>query len=206
MNQESKNALLKKFIDDFWDLILLNILFVLSVLPIISCGAALAGLYMSVSNMQNKQVYGGAAAMYWYYFRQNLKQPTLLWLISLLAMILLYVDSLLIAQMSPVVEYGYRGLLLFIAILIQTLLTVGIPLSAFGQNSLIQLIRKSLSILAIKPLSTIIACLIQGLPLVISLLSTRVFAYLFLLWISIYFSLVALINSALLMKTIKMMA
>lgn len=60
------------------DMILLSILWLVTSLPVVTCGAASAALYYSVHKVVRKGQ-GGVWRTYWHGFRQNFKQASLLW-------------------------------------------------------------------------------------------------------------------------------
>lgn len=79
------------FLTKICNLIVLNFIFLLSCIPIITIGASLSSLYyVSLKIARNEDPY--IWKNYWKAFRQNFKQSTLIWLIVLPVCLLLIVD------------------------------------------------------------------------------------------------------------------
>ena len=73
------------------DIILLNVLFVISCIPIVTIGAALTSLYYVAINAWKRED-GYIFAMYKKSFRDNFKQSTIMWLILAVVGVVLSVD------------------------------------------------------------------------------------------------------------------
>lgn len=63
------------------DIILLNILLIVTSLPLVTIGAAMTATYDTVWHIQDNRG-GGTIALYFQSFRQNFRQATALWLIT----------------------------------------------------------------------------------------------------------------------------
>ncbi len=71
------------FLSKLCDMVILNLLMLVSCLPIVTVGAALtAGYYAAIRSIRGE---GRIARDFWRSFRENLKQATILWLLWLLA-------------------------------------------------------------------------------------------------------------------------
>ncbi len=193
----------KNFIDDFWDLIMLNILFFLSCIPVVTYGAALGALYSSVSMLREKRKHDGAARMYWAAFRKNFRGVTPMWLIVLAALLLIFFDLTVMNTAEGMGKYAYYGLLAFVAIVVLSFATVGIPVIVERGTGIKQTVSAALSVLAAAPVRTCLACALNALPLCVLLLSNKAFVGLFLIWMCFYFSLTELAISGMLKKKIR---
>lgn len=79
------------FLNKATDLILLNVLWILFSLPIVTIGASTTAMYhVCIISLRNGDGY--VVSRFWKSFRQNFVQATLLWIPMGLLMILLYVD------------------------------------------------------------------------------------------------------------------
>lgn len=88
------------FISGVCDLILLNLLFLLSSLPVFTIGAAVSGMYyVNLKTVRGEG--GGVWKTYWKGFRENFKQATLFWLMFLGICILLAADFWVLPIMLP---------------------------------------------------------------------------------------------------------
>lgn len=82
-----------------FDMISLNLVFLLCCLPVITIGASCTALHTVVlKTAAGEEPY--AVKSFFEAFRKNFKQSTVSWIIMLIAGILLYVDSLMATQMG----------------------------------------------------------------------------------------------------------
>lgn len=187
--QGKRKASVRNLVDDLWDLLALNILYVFSCLPVFSFGAATAALYRVVADLKQKRCFDSVPLYYWQTMKENWKTPTALWGMVLFGAVVVFADFFLVLSMNSLLKYAYLGLLAFVAILLQILLTAGLPLSTMQTGSVKQLIQRSFFLFAAHPAKVLGACIAQSLPLVFALLAPGLFAALFLVWILGYFSL-----------------
>ncbi len=90
-----------KFLSTMLDLCILNVLFVISCLPIFTIGTALTSIhYVMITgwDTQNMRLF----AMYFKSFKQNFKQSTVVWLIMLLVGVFLGFTGWMVYQQSKV--------------------------------------------------------------------------------------------------------
>lgn len=91
-----------QFISKIFDLVLLNLLFILFSIPVITAGASLSALYyVSLKILRGEDPY--IWQNFFKAFRQNFKQATLVWILLLLAAILLGMDFYIINSQDTVV-------------------------------------------------------------------------------------------------------
>lgn len=174
--------------DDFWDMILLNILYVFSCLLLVTYGAATAALYFTVAHLDRKREYGGAAAMYWETFKMNLRKCLVLCIAVFALLALLTLNFSIAAQFQGMLRYCSYGLQGFLLLLVQVLITVGFPLLAENGSAAVDAGKRAFGVLAEIPGRVFLACLVQALPFGVLIIYPNVFAVLFLLWICVYFS------------------
>lgn len=90
-----------EFLSKIFDLIILNLLFILSCIPLITVGAsisALSHITLKIVKGEDPYIWSG----FWKSFRQNFKQGTLLWFFSILIFIFLKMDfSIINSQAIP---------------------------------------------------------------------------------------------------------
>lgn len=88
------------FLSSFCDLILLNLFFLLSCLPVVTIGAAVSGMYyVNLKSLRGEG--GGVWAAYWKGFRGSFRQATLTWLAFLGICAVLAVDFWVLPVMLP---------------------------------------------------------------------------------------------------------
>lgn len=188
MDGQQKREILRSAADGFWDMILLNIMFIFTCLPVITYGAAAGALYSAVSHLEEKDHYGGCAAMYWALFRGNLRRAVPPWCAVMAAALLFLVDLSIIGQMPAAAKYCSYGLQGFVLVLLQSMVTAGFPIISESGVSALEAVQRSLGVLARRPLLTLFSCVIQAAPFAFCLLAPKEFAWLFLLWSTVYFS------------------
>lgn len=188
MESEQRKESLRAAADDFWDMISLNMLFIFACLPVITYGAAAGALYSAVSRLEEKKERGGAVAMYWALLKRNLRRGVQLWLAVLAAVLLALVDLSIIGQMPVIARYCSYGLQCFVLILLQITVTVGFPVISESGMSVVEAVKKSFAVLAESPFRTLLSCVVQAAPLGAAVFAPKAFAWLFLLWITVYFS------------------
>lgn len=88
-----------QFISKIFDLIVLNLIFILSCIPVVTIGASLSALYyVSLKMVRGEDPY--IWQNFWKAFRQNFKQGTIVWIMSLLLFLFLGMDFYIINSMD----------------------------------------------------------------------------------------------------------
>ena len=81
-----------------FDLMMLNIIFLIMCIPIVTIGANFTAMYyVTLKMIKNEETY--IFRTYWKSFRENFKQATAIWLILLAVLIVLILDLLLVMRM-----------------------------------------------------------------------------------------------------------
>lgn len=121
------------------DIILLNVLFVLSCIPIVTVGAALTSLYYVAINAWKRED-GYVFAMYKRSFKENFKQSTAMWLIMAVVGVVLSVDVWFwVTQWKATSNGVYKPLIVISVVLLAVYLLIFTyvwPLLAKFSNSL----------------------------------------------------------------------
>ncbi len=100
MNGFNYDNVVIRFLNKLTDLMILNILFLVCSIPIVTIGASLTAMY-SVNLKSVRYGDGYVAKRFFEAFKKNFKQATLAWLVFLLAGILLFFDIRFWQQMDP---------------------------------------------------------------------------------------------------------
>ncbi len=102
-NQDSP---LSRFLNRLGDLILLNVLFILTSLPLVTIGASLAALYsVTLKGVRKEDSY--IVRSYFAAFKENFGKATILWLLLVAVWLVLGIDVFVIAkESSPLVFMG----------------------------------------------------------------------------------------------------
>ena len=130
------------FLTRLCDLIFLNLVFVVTCLPLVTVGAAVTALYHeTIAIVKKESTY--PVRSYFASFKQNFRQATLLWL-ALLALILFFSADLYVIYF--VIDPAYRFLqypVWLILIGIASVLLYAFPLLATHEETVPQLVRNS---------------------------------------------------------------
>lgn len=182
----------------FADLMLLNILYLVTCIPIITIGSATAALYTVVFKIGTRREHG-AVLPYFRAFRANFRQGCILWLALAFVSACLLFDAALFYRMSGGVRYLCVP---FALLLVLALLTAGylFPLVSLFENSAVGTIKNALALcLAHLPRSAAVLA-VNAFPFALLAVSPLVFFYAGFIWLAVYFSAGAYINSLLLRK------
>lgn len=180
------------------DLVILNLLFFISCLPLFTIGAASAALYTVCFQMGTEKE-SGIFRTYAHAFRENFKQGTIVWLVLALFLAAGVLNTLLF--------YALEGMLHFLFLLTAVLLVLAVlmfsyafPLMSQFSNDTRSTLKNSLFLsLGYLPRSLLVAAL-NVFPLMLALLDLNLFLQVGFLWIFLYFSSAAYLNSLLLKK------
>lgn len=182
----------------FADLCLLNILFLVSCLPIFTVGAATAALY-SVCFQMLKDEEHGILKSYFRSFGENFRQGTALWLILLLAAVpaCFYFDFFF--TMEGPLRY-VSGVFILIFLLALMTAAYAFPLLSRFENTALNTLKNAL-ILSIGNLPrTLCIVAVDLLPWLLWLLEYELFLKVSFLWVALYFAAAAYFNANLLRK------
>lgn len=169
-----------RFFGKMSDLVILNLLWLVCSIPVITLGASTTALYSVVIKMvKDEESY--IVKSFFSSFRENFKQATVIWGILLAVFSLLYVDFFFSSH-TPVTG----GELLFIPFAIVAILTVltslyVFPMLAVFRNSIKKTLKNSLYMaLAHLPFSAFIGLIAAGPGMLLFLLSGKVMLAIFI--------------------------
>ena len=185
-----------RFFSRIAELILLNLLFILCCLPIVTAGTSLSALYsVCLKLIRKKDSY--IVKDFFRAFRQNLKQGILIHLILSVATTIIVTDLFVVWNMMEQAAI-YKGVFIVMAILALFLLAASMyiyPMLAQFKNKISGYFRNAV-ILSIKHLRySIILFLLAILPLAAAFMIPGAFAWEILIFILFGFSGIAYINS-----------
>ena len=180
------------------DLMILNALFILCSLPVVTLGASLTALHRVTQNMLFEQEEPLLKAFF-RAFRQNFRQSTLAWLVELVVIVSLVCDVLL------VMAYFDGGLAkaMYILVAVLAILVVGVfsylmPLIARYENGMRQQVYNAVVLAIIKLPKTVLLMLLNLLPVILLLISVPVFVQTLIFWVIIGFAFVSFLTSSIL--------
>lgn len=92
---------LYRFLNRLWDLIVLNILFIITSIPLITIGASVSALYtVTIKGVRKEDSY--IVRSYLKAFKENFKKATVIWIILLVFWIVLIADILIYGKNNSV--------------------------------------------------------------------------------------------------------
>ena len=180
------------------DLVILNLLFFISCLPLFTIGAASAALYTVCFQMGTEKE-SGIFRTYVHAFRENFKQGTVVFLILALFLLAGFFDTLLLSSLAGWLRYGciLTAILLVLAVLMYS---YAFPLLSQFSNGIRGTLKNALFLsLGYLPRSLLIAA-VNVFPMALALLDLYLFLQMGFLWVFLYFSAAAYLNSLLLKK------
>lgn len=197
----SPDSKIMQIIGRITDLILLNIVFLLSCLPVFTIGAATTAMYTLCFRML-RQEEGNILKPYFRAFRENFKPAT--GVFAILAFILVP-DYLYFQQVFHAEGPLHYTFYLFVFIAAATVLTAGFAFPWVSQfrNSVFQTLTNAL-LLSVSNLPRALAVAgINLLPFVLWIVNYDLFTKVSFLWLALYFAAAAYMNAAILYPVFK---
>jgi len=183
-----------RFLEKIVDLLLLNALFLISCLPIVTIGSALTAMYSITIKMARNEdvsiVRGYVAA-----FHKNFKQSTIIWLILLAVGIVLYMDYYYLNQYTGNLLFLVKvslGLFSFAYLLLFNFI---FPYVARFENSVKDSIINTWKIALVHPFKTMSVLMITMIPILTLWISAYSLFFLLYFCLFIGFSFFAYINT-----------
>lgn len=138
------NSSFFKFINKLLDVLLLNLLWILCSLPVVTIGAATCAAFSVTLKMVDDEE-GYIVKPFFKYFKQNFKQGTLMWLVTAPQIYLLYLLWQLVFKSDDI------NAIIIIGVIFLTALSISMniysyPLIARYENSLKKIIKNSFGI------------------------------------------------------------
>ena len=184
------------------DLFLLNIIYLVSCIPVVTIGAATTALYYTTFKMaENRESY--VWRDYRQSFRKNWKQATEIWMILLAMILVLGADLLLIGGMSQALGAVVALVVIVLSIFLIMMGIYVFPVLARFDNTIKNIMKNAL-IMSIRHLpSTAVIVILHGVPLLLLLFSMEVFVRGVLAVLLFTVSILAYIQSKLFVKIFK---
>ena len=181
------------------DFVILNLLWLICSLPLITIGASTTALY-SVMLKLVKNEEGYVVRGFFKAFKENFKQSTLMWLLFMLLWLILIVDFFSLKLMPQNV-----GAVLQILFLVMGCLLVGMMIYAFSlqarfENTIKNTLKNALILVFAKLPYTLLLIVLTIGPVIATFLSMRTLMIGLLLWIFVGAALIVWLNSFLLRR------
>ena len=195
MDRQPANPFVE-FLELLADLAILNILFLLCCLPVVTAGASLAGLCYAAEKLRRQE--GRPAANFFRGFRANFRQATIFWILFLCLLAFLFLDLYFLVQNG---ESGLFLLLLGLVLLWLVFTFVYFyPLLVRFDNTLLRHIRNAFLLSLTHLGRTVCLTALALAPLLIWLVSAQLLLYTSVFWLLVGFSTVAYCSARLLRK------
>lgn len=198
------DSLIMSCISRFCDIVVLNMVFLLTCIPIFTIGAANTALYDVVFRMDTERE-GKLLATYFCSFKENFPQSTTLWLALLLFGAATYVNMTrfsFLGENSYYLGYGLFLLSMLVLILEVFLFSYGFPLLSRFRNTTRQTAVNAL-LLAVGNLPrTLVLTVINCFPWALLIVNFYAFMQLGFIWLTMYFAAGAYFNSRVLKKVL----
>lgn len=188
-----------RFLGRLADVMILNIVFLVTCIPIITIGAAWTSLsYVTLKMSRDEESY--IVKSYLKAFRQNFRQATTIWGIALIAMLIFYMDFHIIRGMNQSMAQVMFILLSIIALMFALTLLYVFPVLAKFDNTVLNTIKNAfLMAIGNLPRTLLMVAVIIG-SIVLTFLSQETIAVGMLVWIMIGFALIAFLNAHIMVK------
>ena len=190
---------LMRFLTKLADLMILNIAFLITCIPVFTIGAAWTALYYVAMKMVRDEE-STILRSYFHAFRQNFRQATVLWLGVVAVGALLGLDFLILNRMDSVYAAVMNTGIGIIAVLAFLVLQYLFPLLAKFDAGTVQTLKNAcLLAVAHLPRTLVMALSAVGI-LIITFYNAYTASIGVLLWMLIGFALMAFSNSSILVK------
>ena len=191
-----------RFISRFCDIVVLNVVFLLTCIPIFTIGAANTALYDVVFRMDTERE-GKLLSTYFRSFRENFRQSTVLWLFLLLFGIATYINMTrfsFLGENSYILGYSLFVVSMMVLVLEVFIFAYAFPLLSRFRNSTWNTAKNAL-LLSIGNLPrTLIISTINCFPWALLIMNFYTFIQVGFIWPAAYFAAAAYFNSRLLKK------
>ena len=187
-----------------WDMVVMNVLWIVCCIPIVTIGASTTALYRTVLELQYRKT-DKVIKTFFHAFKTNFKQGTLAGLLLLIPAVVAYFNFSTL--MSNVIQGNY---LVFFASVLPLLLLIFVALYVFWliawfENSLLTHV-KNAWILSIAHLpTTLLMLLLNFLPLIVALLTYELFMKTMIIWVMMGTAAIAYGNGTFIRKIFKKM-
>ena len=177
---------LMKLLSRLGDWIALNVLFVISCIPVITIGAACTALYDSIERIQQNEGFDWKS--YWKAFRRDFKKSTILWLLQ--ALISALVGYALVFYIKSDASIGGVGRIVCIIVGIIWLLASAwvFPIHAKYDNTPRQTVKNALLCGIMFLPQSVIGAFFNAVPFAVGLFFPKIFGMMGVVWFMLWFS------------------
>lgn len=199
MNLFNEDNFLQRFFLSAGDFIGLNLLWIITTVPVITAGASTTALYYCTLKLhKDKDI--SIWKCYWRSFRGNFFQATAVWLGLIAAGVCVWFEKKAIVTMPMPMSAVFTYVIWGIALLLVITALYIFPTIASFENKIRRLLPYALCFAAKKPLYALCMAALTCLPMYFTLVDAKLFPVYLLVWLLCGFSLTAYGNSWFLWK------
>ncbi len=189
-----ENGILYRGINRIVDLIVLNVIFVLTCLPVITIGSACVSMYqLTIKMIKNEESY--IVQSYVKGIKDNFKKSTIFWGCLLILLIVLSVDFFIVCSFAKPIRQILLTLLISVFLILMMVVSYVFPLMAKFENSLKNTLKNAFIISMSKIAHTVVIVGINVLPVIMFFCVEKMRIYIINYYVILGFSLSAYINS-----------
>lgn len=186
------------------DFVILNLLWVICSLPIITIGASTTALYtVMLKLVKNEEGY--IAKGFLKAFKENFKKSTIIWLIFLLLGIVFGADFWAIGLMSEQIKGILQILFIFAGVLLIAWVTYALALQARFENTIKNTLKNAAILVFAKLPYTVLIIIFTIVPVLATFLTTQTLMLGSMLWFFVGVSFVTWLNSMLLRRVFRIL-
>jgi uncharacterized membrane protein YesL len=181
-----------------WAIIICNLCFVITVLPIVTAGAGWAAMDFALMNTLKNKDSAAPFRDFWKGFATNFKQATISWICSLVLLAFLAMEWYWCRQFGGIFDYIKIGILMIAAVIVITMMYLFPTMAAF-KATIPQLIQDSIYFMFKKPLNLIMIVFVHIVPMALTYMDLQRLPLYAFLWTFFGFAAVSLITVNLLL-------
>lgn len=181
-----------------WAIIICNLCFVITVLPIVTAGAGWAAMDFALMNTLKNKDAAAPFRDFWKGFFTNFKQATISWVCSLVLLAFLAIEWYWCRQFGGIFDYIKIGILMIGVVIVVTLMYLFPTMAAF-KATIPQLIGNSIYFMFKRPINLIMIVFVHVVPMALTYMDLQRLPLYAFLWSFFGFAAVSLITVNLLL-------
>lgn len=185
--------------EKFGDLFILNLLFVVSCVPIITIGAATTAMYSFTTKLV-KDVEGPIWKSYWSAFRKNFKAATKAWLVVLVILVAMFLEFMVSYSTAGLAYAFLLALMALEAVFLSFVLPLLFPLIARYKNTTGNYFKNAFLLCISNIGSWFYLFFIWVLPIALCAANTKIFYYSWPVWLALLIAVLAYASSMVVVK------
>lgn len=191
------DSVLFRVLEKSADFVILNLLWVICCIPIVTIGASTTALYYVMLKMARNEE-SHVAKMFFRAFRQNLKQGCILTIIFIAAGLLLYVDVTHIFSWQSDVKTLLLGIFVGIIVAALVIVSYAFPLLAQFENTIANTIKNAFMMGIANLPYTIVILVLNMIPVIVLVVFPYIFYAILPFWLLFGIAAISFLNSKML--------